>query len=240
MDLNCRNITNKNKNNDKNLFIKNLSLEIINTLNGLDGFLNLFNKKDLTERNKELLNQAKYASFILSHQINSLNYMQEVEMQSPKINYFCLNLYEMSINSIEFFKNEYKDKNIDFNFNYDNKIPTTLYGDSLKINELLNSLLEAAYLLTNENIELKIQQVEKNESFVKINFELTVNNKLKIEKEFFENISQKRDIKKIDINFAMSKELLKQLDSKLIFEFDKDNFVKIFFNINFSLEEKTL
>ena len=79
MDLNCRNITNINRNIDKNLFIKNLSLELVNTLNGLEGFLSLINKNEMADRDKELLCQAKYASFILSHQVKSLNYVQETE-----------------------------------------------------------------------------------------------------------------------------------------------------------------
>ncbi len=242
MDLNCRNITNKNKNNDKNLSIKNLSLEIANTLNGLDGFLNLFNKKDLTDRNIELLNQAKYASFILSHQINSLNYLQEAQLRSPQINYFCLNLQEMLMNSINFFKNEYKDKILEVDFDYDNKIPVILYGDSLKINEVFNSLLETAFILANKKISFIVQELEKTDKSIVIRFKLLFNNNSysKNKEEFCDDISFRQEIKKVDINFAICKELLNQLNSELIFEIEENNSIKFLFDIIFQLEEDDL
>lgn len=242
MDLNCRNITNKNKNNDKNLSIKNLSLEIANTLNGLDGFLNLFNKKDLTDRNIELLNQAKYASFILSHQINSLNYLQEAQLRSPQINYFCLNLQEMLMNSINFFKNEYKDKILEIDFDYDNKIPVILYGDSLKINEVFNSLLETAFILANKKISFIVQELEKTDKSIVVRFKLLFNNNSysKNKEEFCDDISFRQEIKKVDINFAICKELLNQLNSELIFEIEENNSIKFLFDIIFQLEEDDL
>lgn len=235
MDLNCRNITNKNKNSDKNLFIKDLSLEIVNTLNGLDGFLCLFDEEELSERNKELLAQSKYATFLLSHQIDSLNYIQEEESICPQINYHVLSLYDMLINSLNFFKNKYYDKNIKVDFYYDNNIPKELCGDSIKLNEVLNSLLENVFLFVKEKIDISVSVITLDENAKTVKFEFCFDRELELEnqKEGEENLALKTNLKKFNMNLAISCEILNQLESQLVFSNENDNKSKFIFDLMF-------
>lgn len=245
MDLNCRNITNINKSSDKNLFLKDLSVELVNTINVLDGFLNLLNKEQLSDRDKELLSQAKYASFLLAHQVKALHYIQETEKIAPKINFINLNLYEIIVNSLSFFKNEFSTKSYDIIFSFDENIPKNLCGDSLKINELVNCLIENLFILSDNKVNILVNLV-KDEQFKKlIRFDVTFDSEIlsnlfvntSFENFIYENISFKSNIKKVDINFAISNELLDQLGSKLVYTQGVNNSVNIMFDLEFSVQE---
>lgn len=242
MDLNCRNITNINRNIDKNLFIKNLSRELVNTLNGLDGFLSLIDKNEMSDRDKELLSQAKYASFILSHQVKSLNYIQESESKRPRLNCIGFNLRDMLLNSLIYFKNNFDKKDLEILFNYDENIRQILYGDSLKLNEIINSLLENIFILVAGKINLIIEEKALEKELTVISFNLLFDSKY-FSLEFFndfqevvyESLSQKNDIKKVDINFALSEELLRQMNGSLVLS-KENNRYKFTFDIPFYLQ----
>lgn len=236
MDLNCKNISNRNKNNDKNLFIKNLSLELANTINGLDGFLNLFNKNNLSEREKELLCQAKYATFILSYQVKSLKHLQELENATPQINFICFNLCELISNSLSFFKKEFLHKKINISFDNDPNTPLFLYGDSLKLNEIINSLIENSFILASNYINFYTKIIKKENEKITINFKLifdTTSIKKEPQNNFiFDNLTATSEFKKTDINFALSNELLKQLNSQLFYDTEEKEII-ISFDITF-------
>lgn len=239
MDLNCRNITHINKNTDKCLFLNNLSVELFNTLSGLEGFLNLFNKKALSERDKELLIQAKYASFLLSHQIKALYYFQKVEKEAPQLHFIDLNLFEILSESLTFFEKERLSKNLDIIFSFDENIPNTLYGDSLKINELINCLIESIFLLAENKIEINVTNLKDEKNLKIVRFEFNFDSEIfanllasnKFEKVVYENISFKSNIKKVDMNLAICNELLSQIDSKIIYDIKDNNFINMIFDL---------
>lgn len=241
MDLNCHHSTNRVQANDKFLFIKNLSLEIINTLNGLEGFLSLINKTALDERNKELLNQAKYATFILSNQIKSLDYLYETNQKCPQVNFMRFNLQEIMVNVFSFYRENLEEKNLYIDFNCDENIPSCLYGDSLKLNEIISSLIENVFLLAKSNVSIVVKLLNDKIKSKVIHFELfldggvdnliTLLNNEKI--SLSEKIFYKENIKKIDVNFAISKEFVSQLGGQFICNYDENGCITISFDIEF-------
>ncbi len=244
MDLNCRNITNISKNSDRNLFIKNLSVELVNTLNGLSGFLSLFNTESLSQRDKELLIQSRYAAFTLSHQINSLKYLHDTEVFCPQVNFLAFNLREMVSESLLFFKDNFLVKGLNINFDFDSEIPFILYGDSLKLNELINCLVENVFILADNNIDLRVKNIGAEEKIKKIRFEFIFDSSSFYNfvggKNFdlclSQNLSFNSNIKKADINFAMINELLRQVNSQLACDLEENNKVIFAFEIDFLSE----
>jgi len=245
MDINCRNITNISKNSDKNLFIKNLSVELVNTLNGLSGFLSLFDKDNLSQRDKELLSQAEYAAFVLLHQVNSLKYLHEAVAFSPQINFLAFNLHEIVSNSLLFFKDKFYVKDLNLVFNFDEEISFDLYGDSLKLNELINCFVENVFILADNNVELNVRNIGSEEKIRKIRFEFIFDSfsfySFAVSKNFDlysrQNFSFNANIKKVDINFAIANELLRQLGSELVCDVGENNKIIIAFELDFFVEK---
>ena len=74
--------------------------------------------------------------------------------------YHVYNLFNMINKSFE----KTVDKNIEYRFNYDKSIPEYLYGDSIRLKQIMNILLENAKEYTSNGfIEVNINSIVKHD-----------------------------------------------------------------------------
>ena len=139
----------------KSRFLANMSHEIRTPLNAITGFISLLNEKE-TDRDKlKYLNVIRNSSDLLLQIINDILDFSKIEsgkMELDPIN-FCP--YEDLIVTGELFQTKASEEDILLKINYNNTMPKILYGDILKIKQILSNLLSNAIKFTQENSIVK-------------------------------------------------------------------------------------
>lgn len=143
-------------NKAKSAFLANMSHEIRTPVNAIMGFAELaLSDNSLSAQLRDYVSDIKGASETLLASINDILNISKIE--SGKMEIVC---EDYSISSL--LKNVYKiisvqakNKNLDFKISVNGKLPTVLYGDDLRIQEVLINLLNNAVKYTNKgSVEL--------------------------------------------------------------------------------------
>ncbi len=141
---------------DKNNFICEVSTEINNKIDKLENNLNSINKINMNQKVKECLD-------ILSLSKNEL--LNVLDISSLDVNKLKLtNTYydvEKIVKSVYLKYKKYVSKDVDYRLNTD-KLPLKVYGDSIKVKQILSSLIDNSIKNTKEGfIELRVNAIIK-------------------------------------------------------------------------------
>ena len=135
----------------KSAFLKNMSHEIRTPMNGILGFSQLLQKDNLPNEKKQ-----NYIGLIISngqHLLNIVNDIIEISMlETGEVNLIyepvCINELIMSVFT-QYYKQS-KDKNLEFRLDKRlNDADSTIYSDKIRINKLLQNLLNNAFKFTS-------------------------------------------------------------------------------------------
>ena len=137
--------------NSKNEFLSNMAHELrtpLNAIVGLSDDIQTFDNKifvDVKEDSKDLV----YASNLLLDIIS--NILDASKIESGKLDVVETDYYaKREIEAVaKLYEIKAKDKNITFNFEMSESIPRVLFGDKLRILQILNILLDNAVKFTN-------------------------------------------------------------------------------------------
>ena len=137
--------------NSKNEFLSNMAHELrtpLNAIVGLSDDIQTFDNKifvDVKEDSKDLV----YASNLLLDIIS--NILDASKIESGKLDVVETDYYaKREIETVaKLYEIKAKDKNITFNFEMSESIPRVLFGDKLRILQILNILLDNAVKFTN-------------------------------------------------------------------------------------------
>ena len=148
-------------NNEKTEFLFNMSNEIKNPIKNI----NLLSK-DILSSNENTKKDALEISRLSSHLIQIVNNILDItDLEARKIviqgtKYNVSNLFQSINKQFESKLNE----EIKYNFKYDNSIPEYLYGDSIRIKQVMNILLDNAKTYTkNGFIDVNINSIIKHD-----------------------------------------------------------------------------
>ena len=148
-------------NKEKTEFLFNMSNEIKNPIKNI----NLLSK-DILSSNENTKKDALEINRLSSHLIQIVNNILDItDLEARKIviqgtKYNVSNLFQ-SINKQ--FESELNEE-IKYNFKYDNSIPEYLYGDSIRIKQVMNILLDNAKTYTkNGFIDVNINSIIKHD-----------------------------------------------------------------------------
>lgn len=135
----------------KDYFLSNMSHEIRTPLNAILGFVNLMLSEDITEK------QAKYLDIIQNSGENLLSIINDIldfsKLRSgeftvePKI----FSIHEEVAHTMELFVASAVSKNITITSFIDPDIPKELFGDALRIKQILSNFLSNAIKFTGHN-----------------------------------------------------------------------------------------
>ena len=139
----------------KSLFLANMSHEIRTPLNAITGFISLLNEKE-TDRDKlKYLSVIRNSSDLLLQIINDILDFSKIESGKMKLDPINFCPYEDLIVTGELFQTKASEKDILLKINYNNSMPKILYGDILKIKQILSNLLSNAIKFTQKNSVVK-------------------------------------------------------------------------------------
>ncbi len=157
-------------NQAKSEFLANMSHEIRTPLNGVVGIANLLNSTSLSNEQQDYLNKLRYSSKALLHVINDILDYSKIEAGKLDINPSSFDLNEFIKHITSIFKVSMKSKKLTFELSIDSNVPMTLYGDTLRITQILNNLFSNAIKFTQKGfIKLSVEKAypESNDKLIK-------------------------------------------------------------------------
>ncbi len=136
----------------KSNFLATISHEIRTPINAIMGFLQVFERNNLTEKQSDQLTKMHTASTSLLGMFNDILDLSKIESRSLEIEHVPFNLYSIvdSITSVARFAAE--EKNLILRSHMDNSIPQNLYGDPKRIQQILFNLMNNAVKFTDRGV----------------------------------------------------------------------------------------
>jgi len=149
-------------NNEKVSFLFNISNDLKEPILNIRGISNNILEKDNIDEIKEDARTIKSSSNELLQLVDNVLDVSELEKRKIGIRGRQYNVYNL-FNTINKLFEKTLDENIEYRFNYDNNIPEYLYGDSIRLKQIMNILLDNARTYTKEGfIEVNVNHIIKH------------------------------------------------------------------------------
>lgn len=154
----------ENSNNEKTAFLFNISSQVKEPANKINSLSKELLMSDDIDEIKLGLSKIKYSSNNLLEVINNVLDISDSERRNISIReklYTPYNLFK-SIESSTHLK--LKEKDLEFKISYDKTIPSKLYGDSIRVKQIITTLLDNSIKYTSDGfIELSVNSVIKHD-----------------------------------------------------------------------------
>ncbi len=145
-------------NKTKDEFLANISHEIRTPLNGVMGMLQVMNTDDLKDEHRECINVALQSSRNLLRVLDDILDISKVAVGTLDLLEEKFSLKQILKDSVELFKIQAKEKNINLNFCVVDIIEDTYLGDEGRIRQILFNLVGNAVKFTDEgSVTIKIR-----------------------------------------------------------------------------------
>ncbi len=155
----------------KQQFLSNMSHEIRTPMNAIIGFTKVLLKTELSAKQREYLTAIKLSGDALIVLINDILDLAKVDAGKMVFEQTPFKM-SMSISAmLHLFETKIQEKNIELVKLYDNRIPTVLVGDPVRLHQIILNLLSNAVKFTSHGkITVSVQLVSENDERVAIEF----------------------------------------------------------------------
>lgn len=151
-------------NNAKSEFLSSMSHEIRTPLNAIVGFSQALSEEYLPEQAKEEVNDILMASDTLLDIVNGILDISKIEANKLEIVNTEYDINKVFEELISLTKSRLGDKPLDFRVSIDPSLPRYLYGDKVRVKQVVLNLLTNALKYTREGwFELKVTSVRKDD-----------------------------------------------------------------------------
>ena len=147
-------------NNDKSIFIFNTTQQIRHPLNMIEQRTEQLLEDELNDDKKEKVIDIRNAQQRIAYILRGVMDVSTIDAKNIKIvknQYKVANLLtEITLRS----KQEATEKGLEFRTNFDEAIPEMLYGDSIRLKQIINALISNAIKYTKEGfVELNVNSI---------------------------------------------------------------------------------
>jgi PAS domain S-box-containing protein len=183
-------------NRAKSSFLANMSHEMRTPMNVIVGLTDLLlEEDDLSDNNKETLRKINIASNTLMGLINDVLDISKIEAGKQDINPVQYEVASFLNDIITISRVRIEEKPITFKLNISENIPGVLFGDDIRIKQILNNLLSNAFKYTKKGSVTLSVDSRLEEDHVRMSFKVT-DTGIGIRKEDIQNIFS--DYKQVD------------------------------------------
>lgn len=227
-------------NYSKSMFLANMSHEIRTPMNGIIGFLDLIKSTELNSEQKEYIKIISESSDSLLKIINEILDLSKFETGEFNLNIEQIDIQELIKSTINLNLYKINEKKLKFISNIDKNLPKYLFGDSVKIKQIINNILNNAIKFTNEGVIILTAKFMKNiNTFVEIYFEIK-DTGIGIKEEqmpfILDNFNQgdsstTRRFSGLGLGLTISKNLIELMDGELNIESEINKGTKVSFTL---------
>jgi PAS domain S-box-containing protein len=178
----------------KQQFLSNMSHEIRTPMNAIIGFTKVVLKTDLSAKQREYLIAIKMSGDALIVLINDILDLAKVDAGKMTFEQIPFKMASSLSAMLHLFETKIQEKNLELVKEYDDKIPTTLLGDPVRLHQIiLNLISNAVKFTTKGKITVSVRLIKEDDEYATIEFAITDSGigiaESKIEK-IFENFQQ--------------------------------------------------
>lgn len=158
----------------KSSFISSVSHELRTPLYGVVGLTSLLLKSnDLSERDNKFLKSLKFSGDYLLNLINDVLQIGKIESEKIELNSTSINLKKLVHNITDSFEYQLEAKSNKLHLNFDEGIPQYVFGDNVRLSQVLINLLGNSLKFTNNgNITLSLMLLSVDKHSANIRFEV--------------------------------------------------------------------
>ncbi len=157
----------------KDKFLANMSHEVRTPISGIVGITELMLKIETDDKKFDQLNLIRNSAYNLLDLVNDILDLSKIESGNFELNMKNFNLNDLVLNVIKLFDARIYEKQIDLRFDLDPQIPHQLFGDPMRLKQILVNLVGNAIKFTEEGfVEISAKLIEKHKE--KVNIELIV------------------------------------------------------------------
>ena len=155
----------------KSEFLATMSHEIRTPMNAIVGFTELLLKSSLTEKQRGHVSNIDVSGRNLLQIINDILDFSKIEAGKLDLEYIDFNVFELCEQIEAIYLTQAKEKGLELSFILDHKIPQTLHGDSLRINQIITNLISNALKFTSKgSITLMARLLSKDDDNCEVEF----------------------------------------------------------------------
>jgi PAS domain S-box-containing protein len=155
----------------KQQFLSNMSHEIRTPLNSILGFTNVLLKTELGSQQKEFVEAINTSGKSLNLLINDILDLAKVDAGKMTFEKHPIEIRKSISAILHSFDLKIKEKNLELAVEHDSKVPSILWCDSLRLNQIFFNLLSNAIKFTHKGkIKLTIKLLHEDKENVTIEF----------------------------------------------------------------------
>jgi two-component system sensor histidine kinase/response regulator len=211
-------------NHAKSFFLANMSHEIRTPINAMMGLTHLMMQTDITPKQKDYLNKIKISGNALQQIINDILDFSKIEAERLELEKTEFNIEELLNNAATVIGYDAQVKGIEFNFDLDLNIPTTLVGDPFRLGQIFGNLCSNALKFTERGqILIAVTIVDKSKEKITLRFSvkdtgigMSATEIQKLYQPFSQaDVSTTRKFGGTGLGLSITKRLVELMDGKL-------------------------